>query len=109
MKNFFGVLKYVKGYWRYGTLNITFNILQVFFGLFSIMSVIPLINVLFLSGREVFQKTLAAGEPVIGFSINKAIDWVTWKMSAFVIATGDIDAGRMKVLLWICIGLTTMI
>lgn len=109
MKNFFGVLKYVQGYWRYGILNITFNILQVIFGLFSIMSIIPLINVLFLSDADVFQKTLAKGEPHIGLSINNAVDWLTWKMSGYVMASGSIDEGRMKVLLWICVGLTTMI
>jgi subfamily B ATP-binding cassette protein MsbA len=109
MKNFFGVLKYVKGYWRYGILNITFNILQVIFGLFSIMSIIPIINILFLSEADVFRKTLDKGEPAIGLSINNAVDWVTWKMSAYVMSADSINEGRMKVLLWICIGLTTMI
>lgn len=109
MKNFFGVLKYVKGYWRYGALNITFNILQVFFNLFSLITIIPLIKLLFSSEVGIFQKTVDAGEPVIGLSVNKGIDWVNWKISSSVLASGNIDAGRMHVLMWICIGLITAI
>jgi subfamily B ATP-binding cassette protein MsbA len=109
MKNFFGVLKYVRGYWRYGSLNIIFNILQVFFNLFSLITVIPLIKLLFSSDPEVFQKTVAAGEPVVGVSMNKAIDWVNYKISLSVMSSPDIDEGRMRVLIFICIGLVTAI
>ncbi|CAN5859766.1 ABC transporter ATP-binding protein [soil metagenome] len=105
MKNFFGVLKYVQGYWRYGILNILFNILQVFFNLFSLVAVIPLIKLLFTSDNAVFQNAVAAGEPVIGLSMNNAIDWINYKISTTVLAAGNIDEGRMKVLIYICIGL----
>lgn len=108
MKNFFGVLKYVKGYWRYGSLNITFNILQVFFNLFSLITVIPLIRLLFSTDKNVFQQTFDKGEPSLA-SVNNALDWVNWKISAFVLSSGDIDAGRMRVLLYICLVLVTMI
>jgi subfamily B ATP-binding cassette protein MsbA len=109
MKNFFGVLKYVRGYWRYGTLNITFNLLQVFFNLFSLVTVIPLIKLLFSTDASVFQKTVNAGEPQAGFSVNGALDWVNWKISSYVLNYGDIDAGRMRVLFFICVGLCAMI
>ncbi|MEO5643953.1 MAG: ABC transporter ATP-binding protein [Bacteroidia bacterium] len=105
MKNFFGVLKYVQGYWRYGILNILFNILQVFFNLFSLVAVIPLIKLLFTSDNAVFQNAVATGEPVIGWSMNNAIDWINYKISTTVLAAGNIDEGRMKVLIYICIGL----
>jgi subfamily B ATP-binding cassette protein MsbA len=109
MKNFFGVLKYVRGYWRYGSLNILFNILQVFFNLFSLIAIIPLIKLLFSSEPSVFQTIVAKGEPALGLSINKDLDWVNWKISSSVMASSDIDTGRMHVLMWICIGLIVAI
>lgn len=109
MKNFFGVLKYVRGYWRYGTLNIIFNILQVFFNLFSLITIIPLIKLLFSSDRTIFQTTVDKGEPALSLSLSNALDWVNWKISGFVLSYGNIDEGRMKVMLYICIGLVAMI
>ncbi len=109
MKNFFGVLKYVEGYWKYGFLNIFFNILQVFFNLFSLVAVIPLIKLLFSSDKKIFVDTVAKGEPIIGFSMSNAIDWVNFKISSTVLSYQDIDAGRMRILILICIGLVSAI
>ena len=50
MKSILGILEYVKGYWRYGVLNITFNILSAAFGLFSVAMLFPFLQVL-LSGH----------------------------------------------------------
>jgi subfamily B ATP-binding cassette protein MsbA len=102
MKNFFGVLKYVKGYWKYGWLNITFNIFQIFFGLFSLMTVIPLLKTLFSDEKGIFQKIVLAGEPKIGSSLSHALDWVNWKISVIVLQSENVDVGRMHVMLWIC-------
>jgi hypothetical protein len=46
MKNLFGVLKYVNGYWRYGIWNIIFNILSVIFGVFSLVMILPFLSLL---------------------------------------------------------------
>lgn len=105
MKSFFGVLKYVRGYWRYAGLNIFFNIISVVFNLFSLLSVIPLLTLLFTSKTEEFQARVANGEPVIGRSINSLLEWVNYKFSVYIIESGDPSGARMKVLLWICIGI----
>lgn len=105
MKSFFGVLKYVHGYWRYAGLNIFFNIISVVFNLFSLLSVIPLLSLLFTSKTEEFEARVANGEPVIGRSINSLLEWVNYKFSVYIIESGDPSGARMKVLLWICIAI----
>ena len=105
MKKFFGVLKYVHGYWRYAWLNIFFNILSVVFNLFSLLSVIPLLTLLFTNKPEEFSARVAKGEPVIGRSVNGLLEWVNYKFSVFIVDSGDPSAARMQVLLWICVGI----
>ena len=90
-------------------MNITFNILQIFFNLFSLMSVIPLLKILFTSDKNFFTDTVAKGEPRIGFSLNHALDWVNWKISSLVLSSPNPDDGRMKVLIWICLILVVAI
>lgn len=108
MKNFFGVLTYVKGYWRYAWLNIFFNILSVVFNLFSLLSVIPLLQLLFTAKTEEFYANVAKGEPEIGRSINSLLEWVNYQFSVYIVNSGDPSAARMKVLLWICVGIVAI-
>jgi ABC-type multidrug transport system fused ATPase/permease subunit len=105
MKKFFGVLKYVRGYWRYAWLNVFFNILSVVFNLFSLLSVIPLLTLLFTNKPEEFTARVAKGEPVIGRSVNDLLEWVNYKFSVFIVESGDPSSARMRVLLWICVGI----
>lgn len=109
VKNFFGVLNYVRGYWRYGMLNITFNILSVFFNLFSLLSLIPLLRLLFYSKLADFQANVAKGEPVIGFSLNDVLDWVNFKISTYILSFDNMDEGRLKALAWICVSTISVI
>lgn len=103
MKNFFGVLKYVNGYWRYATLNIVFNILSVFFNLFSLFTVISLVNILFTKSESDFRQIAAAGEPKITTSLNSLLDWVNYKLSTHVMSFPDLASGRLNTLVWICV------
>jgi ATP-binding cassette, subfamily B, bacterial MsbA len=103
MKNFFGVLKYVNGYWRFAWLNIFFNILSVFFNLFSLLTMIPLLQLLFTSDTAGYAATAAQGEPAIGYSISSIMDWLNYKVSVFITESGDPLAARMKILFFICI------
>ncbi len=105
MKKFFGVLKYVNGYWRYAWLNIFFNVLSVVFNLFSLLSVIPVLQLLFTSTDDSYATKVAAGEPQLGFSINSLLDWVNFRISEFILNSESISAGRMHVLFYICIGI----
>ena len=47
MKKLFKILKYVKAYWGYASLNVFFNILAVVFSLASFAVFIPILNMLF--------------------------------------------------------------
>lgn len=47
MKRINKVFVYIKGYWRYATLNVVCNILSALFGLFSVTMVIPFLGILF--------------------------------------------------------------
>jgi ATP-binding cassette, subfamily B, bacterial MsbA len=102
MKNFFGVLKYVRGYWRYGALNIFFNILSVFFNLFSLLAVIPLLDLLFATDTKIYQQMVAAGEPQFSFSVKELLTWVNYQFSEYIMSKGDVASGRMDVLIMIC-------
>ena len=64
MRKFFGVLKYVKGYWNYAILNITFNILSVIFSLFSLAMLFPFLQVLLLGKDEIIKEKEEADAPV---------------------------------------------
>ncbi len=104
MKNFFGILRLIKGYWRYAWLNIFFNILSVVFNLFSLLSVIPLLQLLFNTDPDIFTQKTSGGEPVIGYSVNSLLDWVNYKISLYILSCESISQGRMNVLFWICVG-----
>lgn len=53
MKNLFKVLRYVRSYWGYASLNILFNILGVLFSLVSFAAMIPVLNILFKLQKQV--------------------------------------------------------
>lgn len=88
MKNLFGVLRYVRGYWRYGILNITFNILHVIFSLFSLTMVIPFLNLLFLSESGKYQEILTKGAPDLTFNINTAVDSFNYYLANLIVTQG---------------------
>jgi len=103
MKKFFGVLKYVNGYWRYAVLNIFFNILSVVFNIFSLLSVIPLLNLLFTASVEEFQSNVAKGEPAISGDIKTILDWVNYKFSVYITNSPDPSTAKMELLFYICL------
>ncbi|UCG27999.1 MAG: ABC transporter ATP-binding protein [Bacteroidales bacterium] len=47
MVNFFKILKYIKPYWFYATLNVVFNIISAGAALFSFTMVVPFLRILF--------------------------------------------------------------
>ncbi len=98
MKNLFGVLKYVRGYWRYGIWNILFNILSVIFGLFSLTIVKPFLDLITEKDPLAYSKILAAGEPPIGTSIESLTGYLNYHLSGMII-----HDGRMKALVTICL------
>lgn len=98
MKKFFGVLRYVKGYWRYGFLNITFNLLSVIFSTFSIVMVFPFLQMLFSEDNTKMEAIVRGGKNQLGFSTTEILDTID-----YYLAKQTIDYGKMPVLIWICI------
>ena len=103
MKKFFGVLRYVKGYWRYAILNIVFNILSVIFSLFSILMLLPFLKILFSNDPNALQ-AIAAKEPVFSFSTSGLLDLLN-----HILAKGAVDNGKVSVLIWICLFTVIMV
>lgn len=98
MKNFFGVLRYVKGYWRYGVLNIFFNILSVIFSLFSIAMLFPFLQILFADDSSKLDGLAKQGAPVFTYSADGVIDFIN-----YTLAYNTVIHGKTTVLTWICI------
>ena len=98
MKKFFGVLRYVKGYWRYGILNISFNLLSVIFSTFSIVMVFPFLQMLFSEDNTKMEMLVRGGKNHLGFSTTEILDTID-----YYLAKQTLDYGKMPVLIWICV------
>nr|MBA3705968.1 ABC transporter ATP-binding protein [Bacteroidota bacterium] len=98
MRKFFGVLRYVNGYWRYGILNITFNVLSVIFSLFSIAMLFPFLKVLFSNDPQQIAQIIAKGKPVFSLSTDGVIDSINYTMSV-----ASLEYGKLNVLVAICL------
>jgi len=93
MKKLLKILKYVKVYWGYASLNIFFNILAVVFSLASFAVFIPILNMLF-EKQDLPQK--AAELDLFNFeSIKENFNFYAGQMI--------LEYGEMKTLLYIAI------
>lgn len=92
MGKLFSVLKYVKGYWGYASLNILFNILFSFFSVVSLTLVMPFMDLLFKKDTADYLKVLA--EPAKNFSLNTDyfVSEFNRTMASFIITSGKAEA-----------------
>jgi subfamily B ATP-binding cassette protein MsbA len=97
MKKFFGVLRYVNGYWRYAIWNIVFNILSVIFSAFSILMLLPFLRVLF-SNNQADLEAVANSGAQWRWSTNAMLDYLN-----SILAKHALSDGRVTVLVWICL------
>jgi subfamily B ATP-binding cassette protein MsbA len=98
MRKFFGVLKYINGYWNYGILNIFFNILSVIFSLFSIAMVFPFLQVLLFGKQEDLQVTVKKPIPDLALNTHSITEYVNYKL-----ASNILTEGRLNTLITICV------
>ncbi len=108
MKNFFGALKYVQGYWSKAWLNIVFNILAFVFNLFSLLTVIPLLKLLFSGENKSLQELVAAGQPLMN-SPKGMLNRVNYELAEMVVHSPDPNAARMRALVMICVAAVVFI
>lgn len=102
MKNLFGVLKYVKGYWSYAVLNILFNILSVIFSLFSIAMLFPFLQVLFSNDNNQLSQITEQKIPLLQLSAASVIENINYYVAEIVYKNGKLDA-----LVLICVFIIT--
>jgi len=104
MKRFFHILSYMRGYWRYGFLNVFFNILSIIFGLFSLTMIAPILDLLFMQNETEYAERLAKGKPEMMLSVQSAIDNFYYYLTKIIV-----DEGKLNALLFICILVVTFI
>lgn len=92
MKNIFGILQYVKGYWRYAVLNITFNLLSAVFALFSIAMLFPFLQVLFSDDSKKLKEILEKGKPEFHLSSSSIIENINYFLASDIQSHSTIHA-----------------
>lgn len=97
MKNIFRILAYARQYPGYAALNVLFNILSVFFSLFSLTMIIPFLNVLLLIKDEEFRRIISAGEPQLKLNASAIGDFITYHLAHLIE-----DRGKLSALVAIC-------
>jgi ATP-binding cassette, subfamily B, bacterial MsbA len=97
MKNFLKIIRYIKPYWLYASLNIVFNILSAIFGLFSYTMIIPFLSVLFHSDKLVTQP--------VPFEFSTSA--LTHNLN-YVVSTSIINFGQANTLMYISLLVVTM-
>lgn len=85
MKNLFRILSYLRPYSGYGGLNILFNILTVFFSLFSVVMIIPFLQLL-------FEKIRVTAPPEFHFNASWFLDYLRYVLSEEIRQNGQASA-----------------
>lgn len=91
MKNFFRLLKYGKPYRRFAYLNVIFNLLGIVFGLFSLASVMPFLDIIFKPDAAV------PVAPEGGLSFSNLKDYALYNIGTLV------QGNPKQALIYICI------
>ncbi len=86
MKNLFRVLSYVSRYKGYALLNLLFNVLTVFFSLFSVMMIIPFMKLLLGNIPPVMEK------PVLHLDVQSLLDYLKYFLSMEINSKGHVIA-----------------
>lgn len=94
MKNFIRILRIAAQYKGYALLNIVFNIISVFFAIFSLSSIAPLLDVLFKSESE-FERILKLPPSELSFSTFQ--EWMVYQLAVQIS-----EIGKQETLLWVC-------
>lgn len=95
--NFSRILTYVKPYWLDVVLNLVFNLMTIFFSLFSFALVVPFLNLLFQT-----DAIEAVAKPKFSFTSDYLLDYLNYFMSSLII-----ERGHTYALIFICLILLT--
>jgi subfamily B ATP-binding cassette protein MsbA len=86
MSKFYRILRYIGPYWGYALLNVLFNLLTIVFSLFSLVLLIPFLNLLFGTDELVMIK------PELTLSIESFRNLLDYQISRIIIERGQTDA-----------------
>jgi ATP-binding cassette, subfamily B, bacterial MsbA len=86
MRKFYRILHYIFPYWSYALLNVLFNLLTIVFSLFSLVLLIPFLNLLFGTDELVLEK------PEFAFSIDTLRKMLDYHVSTIIVERGQVDA-----------------
>jgi subfamily B ATP-binding cassette protein MsbA len=92
-RSFHRILGYVKPYWFSLLLNLFFNLMTIFFSLFSFALLVPFLNLLFKT--EVVE---VVAKPDFSFSSEYLMSYLNYYMSSLIH-----DHGQRYALVFICI------
>ncbi len=92
MRKFYRILRYIGPYWGYASLNVFFNLLTIVFSLFSLVMLIPFLNLLFSTEELVTVK------PELSLSVESLRSTLDYHISKVII-----EQGQMEALIMICI------
>lgn len=91
--NFSRILTYVRPYWLDVVLNLVFNLVTIFFSLFSFALVVPFLNLLFQT-----DAIEAVAKPEFSFTSDYLLDYLNYFMSSLII-----ERGHNYALVFICL------
>ena len=84
MKNLLRILQYVRRYSGYAFLNLVFNVLTVVFSLFSVVMIIPFLQLLFGKINAV------TAPPEFHWSASALLDYLKYLLSSEIAASGQV-------------------
>ncbi|HAP00818.1 MAG TPA: antibiotic ABC transporter ATP-binding protein [Bacteroidetes bacterium] len=86
------ILKYARAYWGHVSLNLLFNIISNIFSVFSIVMIIPILQLLFEQVKPVTT------DPGIHFSASGILNYFNFRFSLIIS-----EHGRIQALVFLCI------
>jgi subfamily B ATP-binding cassette protein MsbA len=104
MKNLIRIAKIALELKQQLFFNLMFNILGMFFSIFSFAMIIPLLRVVFNSDASVFQKTVAEYHGNVSLNKDSILDFFNFKLADF-----SLNNGKEATLIYICIFLVSMV
>lgn len=91
MKSYLRILRYAGRFRKFAGLNILFNILFTFFNLFSILLIIPFLQILF----DTYNKQQQSDQPAV---LKNSLGWINTQFTSFIETNGK-PAGLILVCL----------
>ena len=104
MKNLLRIAKITWQFKKYSFLNLGFNILGMFFSIFSFAMIIPLLRVIFNSSMEVFQDMVSSYSGGFSWSKEGVLNFLNYSIANYALTNG-----RQATLLIICGFLVLMV